>query len=220
MYLPYYHFYFQELVSKGGSWDGLIALATFSAVIVALFGERFWEWWQRPIILINFDRKSERCYRSATIVTDQLQDQPEPFNMVLRWYFRLKVTNTGLSTVRNLRAKVELFDVEKNELADRFEPTLLNWIIGSAAIDLAPNEEDYLKFISQALIPHDIKYKLRIEISNHEPRGIAWDRYLRPYKLRVTFHADNLSKSVIKFFKFNPSSKEDEPGQLEETVHW
>lgn len=220
MYFPLHHFYLQDkFISNGGIWGGLIAMSTLAAVIVALFGERFWEWWKRPIIKIEFNGQSERCHRWAIAPQDDRQDQGT-FNKVLMWYFRLRVSNNGLSTVRGLRAKVELYDVEKGELADRFEPTALNWITGSGSIDLAPKEDDYLNFISQALEPSDIKYKLRIEVADHSPRGIAWDRYVKPWKLRVAFHADNLPKPVIKFFKFTPPEEGEAIGKLEETSDW
>lgn len=193
-----------------------MGIVTLGAVIVALFGERFWEWWRRPIIEAQFDSQSERCYRMAIATPDSIFDQGT-FKEIKRQYFRLKVSNKGLSTVKGLRAKVELYDIDRSMLADRFEPNALNWITGSGSIDLAPGEDDYLNFISQALEPENVKYKLRIEVANHTLRGITWDRYLTAHILRVIFHADNLTKPVIKFFKFTPT---ESMGKLEESSSW
>ncbi len=145
-------------------------------------------------------------------------EQPT-FAEVKRQYFRLKVSNHGLSTVKGLRAKVELYDLTKRELADRFEPNALNWIIGSGSMDLAAGEYDYINLISQALEPENVKYKLRIEVENHALRGITWDRYLTPHKLQVTFYAENLPGPVIKYFEFIPSEGA-EAGSLLETSAW
>jgi len=238
MYWPYHHFYIQnQFIPKDNFWNIVIAFATLAAVLVALFNERFWAFWRRPIINAYFDRQLERCFRWAIVSEDSLMDQGVFLN-VKRQYFRLRVSNNGLTPVRNLKAKIELFDVEKNTLADRFEPTALNWIPGSQTIDLAPNEDSYLDLISQVLEPvgeadyfinfsngstvkkrAEIKYKLRLEIVDRAPRGIAWDRYLRTWKLRVSFYAENLQKPLIKFFEFVPSS-DGGIGKLEESSCW
>jgi hypothetical protein len=213
------------------SWDGLIAISTLAAVLVALFGERFWKWINRPVINVDYDVNSERCYRWAIREFDLLQDQYE-FMWVKRQYFRLRVTNTGKTTIHNLKAKIELYD-EDNNLADRFEPTELSWITDVKTIDLAPNEDSYLNVISQAIEPKDgkakyldqqlnrvecgtIKYKLRLEINNRTQRGIAWDRYLLRWKFRISFHADDLPKPIVKFYIFTPLG--DSPGKLEEDL--
>ena len=238
MYFPYHYSHIQSsVVSERGSWDGLIAIATLAAVVVALFGQRFWDWWRRPIVQVSFDKELERCYRWALAPREDLQDQGT-FTSVRRQFFRLKVENKGLTTVRGLRAKIELYDAVKHELADRFEPNELNWISGSDAVSLAPNEEEYLNLLAQVLEPtgeadyfvtnpdgstttnrSNIKYKLRVEIVNHSPRGIAWDRLLQDWKLRVSFHAENLEEPTVKFFKFTPAQNND-PGVLEESLGW
>jgi len=75
--------------------------------------------------------------------------------------------------------------------------------------------------VSQAVEQKDIKYKFTIEIANKESlRGIAWHRYLQPWKLKIVFYASNLTKPVKKYFEFTPNDSEDEPGELKETTAW
>jgi len=219
MHFPHYYLFQNQIANSGDSWDGWITVAAFLAVLVAIFGERFWAWWRRPIIEASFNHESERCFRWAIASPDFIFDQGN-FEKIKRQYFRLKVSNRGLSAVRGLRAKVELCDTNKSELADRFEPNALNWVTGSGAMDLASGEYDYINLISQALEPDNVKYKLRIEVANYALRGITWDRYLTPHKLQVTFYAENLPKPVIKFFKFTPPEEGEVIGKLEETSGW
>lgn len=189
-----------------------ISLATFLAVIVALFGERIRWWLFGPRISMKFDRDNERCFRWAIVPTDQLQDQGL-LNNVKRQYFRLQVVNRGSTIAHRLKAKVELY-FANNDLADRFEPSTLHWVSGLDAVDLAPKEDWYLDLLSQVIEPESAKYKLRVELANKTPRGIAWDRYLETYILKVSLHGENLPKPVIKFFRFNPV--EGRAGHLEE----
>jgi len=189
-----------------------ISVSTFLAIVVALFGERIRWWLYGPSICVKFDRKNERCFRWAIVLNDQLQDQGV-LNNVKRQYFRLRVNNCGFTTARQIKAKVELYFADRN-LADRFEPSTLHWISGLDALDLAPKEDWYLDLLSQVIDPLSAKYKLRIELANKTPRGIAWDRYLETYILKVSLHAENLPSPIIKFFRFNPV--EGQPGHLEE----
>jgi len=88
------------------------AIATFLAVIIALFGERFWEWLRRPKLHIEFDKESERCFRWAISPEEYRQDQGL-FYSVRIWYFRLKVVNTGSTNIKGLIAKVDLYILKK-----------------------------------------------------------------------------------------------------------
>ena len=220
-----------KVVSGAGIWEILTATGTILAVVVAVFQETFWKYWRRPILKVVFDANLERCFRFAVIPLDNIQEQPT-FQNVWRQYFRLQIVNTGLSAVSHLKAKVELFDAITGDLADRFEPSLLRWIVGGSSVDLAAGEEDYLNLVSEVINPKsgdyltrnsssnvvinpiiDINYRMRLELANMSERGIAWDRHLQEWKLQVTFYGDNLVKPVIKFFKYVPSEN-GEPGNL------
>ena len=71
-------------------------LATFSVFFVALFGETFWDWIKRPKIFLKFDKASDRCFRQATVLEDEIQNERDsPFKNVKRAFYRLKVKNGG-----------------------------------------------------------------------------------------------------------------------------
>jgi len=193
-----------------------IAGSTFLAVIVALFGEKFRRWFDRPRIVLEFNRASERCFRWAIVPRDTLQDQGE-FTNVKRQYFRLRVTNQGFTVARKLKAKIELY-FSNEDLADRFEPSPLQWISGLEIVDLAPREDEYLNLVSQVMEREDVKYKLRIELAYKTPRGIAWDRYLDSWILKVSIHGENIYAPIVRFFRFDPAQEKNQPGKLEE-VH-
>ncbi len=70
-----------------------VLFVMFFAVIVALFGEKFREWLKRPKISLEFDKKSDRCFREATVPSDNIQkEQYSPFVNVTRVYYRLMMS--------------------------------------------------------------------------------------------------------------------------------
>jgi hypothetical protein len=72
-----------ELVGKGGDiWPLLGALATFLAVIVALFGSAFWEWVRRPSLTLS----------EASNIVSMLGSGQDPGSVPA---FVLNVTNDG-----------------------------------------------------------------------------------------------------------------------------
>lgn len=189
----------------------VIALITLCAVLVALFGQRFWNWFDRPKINVLFDRESERCFRWAQVGLCNIQDEGRHQN-VTKQYFRLKVTNKG-GFAKKLKVKVDLLDKRKR-LTDRFEPSALSWITGESTVDLAREESEYVNLISQVIAsPTQITNRLTLEISNTSPRGIAWDRSLDVYYLKIVIHGENF-EPVTKMFRFRPDKVLSKPGYL------
>lgn len=187
-----------------------IALATFFAVLVALFGERLWRWIDRPKIYLTFDRASDRCFRWADVALDNVQDEERHLN-VKRQYFRLKVENKG-GIAKNLRIRVDI--LKGNKELERFEPSTLLWISGREREDLANGESEYTNFISQVLhSPTKIDNRLRIEIFNAKERGIAWDRPLDQYNYKIIVYGDNLTPKIF-LAKFTPNRNINTPGKL------
>lgn len=191
----------------------IIALSALLAVIAALFGETIRLWLYGPRIIIEFDKENERCFRGAIVVKDIIQDQSGIFENVKRQYFRLRVANKGLTVARQLKAKVELYFPD-GSLADRFEPSFLRWVSGQEFIDLATEEEEYLNLISQVIDQRINGYRLRVELSNMALRGIAWDRGLSDWVLKVSVHGENINAPIVRFFQFNPLKDENQPGNL------
>jgi len=190
----------------------LIALVTLLAVLVALFKDRFWNWWDRPRISVSFDKISDRCYRWAEVTRDNIQDEGQHLH-VKRQYFRLKVENKG-GLVKRLRVRVDMFDSRNNEV-ERFEPSELLWISGKEQMELARGESEYVNFLSQVIYsPTQISNRLRVELHNASERGIAWDRKLTVYNFRLTVYGDNI-KPQTHFARFTPRKEADKPGKLE-----
>jgi hypothetical protein len=190
-----------------------ISAITLSAVIVALFGQRFWDWKDRPKIEINYDEKSDRCYRLAIVYNDEIQEQYSVVSAVSRQYYRLKIKNNGNTTAKGLKVKVELYN-NKNKLADRFEPTLLSWVGGVSSVDLASGEDWYVDFLSQVTGPEAIKNRLRIEIKDKTPKGIAYDREIVSWILNVSVFGENINQVISKTFIYKPAKEYFKPGTL------
>lgn len=200
-------FQFQNI--KSSSYDFWIALGTLGAVIVALFGERFWKLIEGPRIKIEFDKDSERCFRWA-IATPNIQDEGVIRN-VKKYYFRLKITNTG-GVAKKLRVRADIKDKNGNEV-ERFEPSTLRWINGKEETDLLRGESEYVNLLSQLVDHPEIRNRLTIEISDNSPRGIAWDRKLDIYKYSVTVYGENINPVSIHA-KFTPNHDITKPGNL------
>jgi hypothetical protein len=184
---------------------------TFLAVIVALFGERLWRWWDQPKISVSFNKSSDRCFRSAIVPQCSIQDEGSFLN-VSKQYFRFKIANNGGPALK-VRIKVDVLDENMNEVP-RFEPSALSWILGSATIDLARGEAEYTNFLSQILNYPEIQNRITVEINDKNPRGIAWDRPLIAHNFRITIYGDNISPKTYSV-KFTPAKNLLEPGELE-----
>lgn len=183
---------------------------TFCAVIVALFGERFWRWLDRPKIEISFDKNSDRCFRWADVQLCNIQDEGQKAN-VRKQYFRLRITNKGRFAKR-LRVRVDIKDKAGKEV-ERFEPSTLQWINRKEENDLLNGESEYVNFLSQIINHPDIKNRLTVEIFDTSPRGIAWDRELETYKYTITVFGENI-KPVSINATFVPNKDKTIPGNL------
>ena len=202
-------------------------VATFSVVFVALFGATFRDWIKRPKIFLKFDKASDRCFRQATVLEDEIQNERDsPFKNVERAYYRLKVKNEG-GLAKNVKVKIDIFDSEENEIP-YFEPSLLNWISEHEKEDLTKDEEDYVNICSQVISPHQeplqkergkeevtISKRLRIELFDKNPRGIIWDLPLDNYIFKIIIHGDNI-KPVVKNFEFKKPASDTQLGDLVE----
>ena len=199
-----------ELLTIADKIQVSLASITLLAVIVALFGERFWRLIDRPKIEISFNRNSDRCFRWADVLQDNVQDEGVHMN-VRRQYFRLKVKNNG-GLARNLRIRVDVF--RGDEELERFEPSTLLWISGHEREDLANGESEYINFLSQVLqSPTRIGNRLRIEVFNAAEGGIAWDRPLARYNYKIVVYGDNIGPKTF-IARFTPNTDINIPGRL------
>lgn len=186
---------------------------TFLAILVALFNQSIQHFIDEPIIKVEFDKKSDRCYRTA-VSRDNIMEFGT-FS-VERQYFRLKITNNGLGTAKRVRVIVDLFNKNKNE-EERFEPNCLNWITGEKEIDIASGETTYINLLShitKVLPPDDKKqfpnnfFVIRLQLFDLiRLRGLAWDKDKETYYIKVITHGDNINAKTY-WFKYIPDEKE------------
>ncbi|MCW8965486.1 MAG: hypothetical protein OQK82_02180 [Candidatus Pacearchaeota archaeon] len=90
---------------------------TLFAVLVALFGNSFWSWWNRPKIKFSFEN-------NLPYVVQGLRD-----GISIVFYFRARITNKGNTVAKNCRAKViSVIPENKEQLSSlSFEPDNLKW---------------------------------------------------------------------------------------------
>ena len=191
---------------------GCGAIATFLAILVALFGKRIQDWIDRPIIKVYFELTSDRCFRNAIPIRDDIQE----FHDIMtkkRQYFRLKVSNDGKSTAKRVRIILDLYYEDMKE-AERFEPNPLRWVTSNTEdIDIANKEITYINLLSQVTeiyepegpVPQNL-FVIRWEIFNMIPRGIAWDRVSRKYIIKLIVHGDNLEAKTY-WLQFIPDTR-------------
>ncbi len=104
--------------------DVVLASITFCAVIVALFGKTFWEWYNRP--KIKFYLKNDRPY----IINKYCRG-----GQSIK-YFRIKIKNEGNTKAINCYVKILSVTTKKNSM-NLIEPDKLKW--SSAPLDLRYN---------------------------------------------------------------------------------
>ncbi|MBI4004585.1 hypothetical protein HY358_00445 [Candidatus Roizmanbacteria bacterium] len=98
----------------------VIATITLFAVLVALFGQRFWKWKDKPQIGINFDEENSEFYH----LTDMhIIQNGAIIALIPTYYIRLKITNLGKTTLEN--AEVILEKVAPQQ--ERFMSLNLSW---------------------------------------------------------------------------------------------
>lgn len=89
----------------------VLAIITFLAVLVALFGQKFWDWWNRPKIKFSLKNQEPHIIFGYSNPMTKL--------------FRLKVINKGNTVAKNCRIKVlSVFPSPEEKF---FEPDILKW---------------------------------------------------------------------------------------------
>lgn len=82
----------------------IIALATLFAVIVALFGQRFWGWKDKPKVKVSFDENDPEFFHQTDMHI--IQNGRIAYS-IPTYYVRLKVTNLGKTTLENTEVVLE-----------------------------------------------------------------------------------------------------------------
>jgi len=187
---------------------------TLLALLVALFNQRFQNWLDRPVVEVDFDRNSDRCYRTANLRNDIIQEFSEVITKE-RQYFKLKVSNKGRGIAKKVRIIIDLFREDMSEV-ERFEPNCLRWITGDKEIDIASGETTYVNLLSHVLgiypledekpVPNNF-FVIRWEIYDFSARAIAWDRQRENYIIKLIIHGENV-KAKTHWFKYIPDGKD------------
>lgn len=113
-----------------GDWVQVsISVATFLAVLVALFGERLWRRKDRPKIKVYFDSKDSECYHRTDM---HIHQNGRIIESIPTYYIRLKVVNDGISTMENTEVVLERITPKP----DMFMSLNLSW----AGFNLPPND--------------------------------------------------------------------------------
>lgn len=107
----------------------IIAIATFLAVLVALFGERLWKKNDKPKIDVYFDPKDPECYHLTNM---HIQQSGQIIESIPTYYIRLKIVNSGVATMENTEVVLEGIDPKP----DRFMSLNLSW----AGFNVPPND--------------------------------------------------------------------------------
>jgi len=91
-------------------WTVYLTVATFAAVLVALFGERFWRWYTRPIFNIRC-----MCQKLFVLMGEQQQRVPA-------YYLRLRVTNAGRTTASHVQVRIQTLERISTSGKDNRQP--------------------------------------------------------------------------------------------------
>jgi len=95
--------------------DALVII-TFLAVIVALFGRKFWDWWNRPKIKLGLNKFPPHMIQIVGRQSNLLQ------------YYRLKIINDGKTIAKNCQVKlVSVIPPKKKSIFSLVEPDKLKW---------------------------------------------------------------------------------------------
>ena len=172
------------------------AWITLIAVLVALFQQKFWDWWNKPVIIFGLSNFSPH------IVTDY-------GNPTMTKYFRLRVINTGRTTAKNCQIKILSVNpmnkqlnfplIEPDKLKWSSAPTDSRYSIPREKLDISPHGGwefcDIFKLESTHLV--DIKFQSlgRREVSIREE-----------YLLKIEISGDNFDPKIAYIKTINPQN--------------
>lgn len=199
-------------------FNGLTALGTVSAVLVALYLELIKNWLKRPILNVTFKNKPR--WKVETVV---LNNVPLP-----AIWFRIKVENKGKTLAEGVKGKlIEIYHPDGKTRREDIDPMELHWTgIKSPTIDLIPEEFEYLdifhvyKEIDQSRYKNVLSEKglqesddfwqldrLHLYTTDRTPRNVTFDPERDDYFLRITIHSAN-ADSVQKTYRIRNSKKD------------
>ncbi len=106
-------------------WVGVVSTAiTLLAVLVALFGQKCWEWFNRPKVFVGISDKSPHVVINVTGNGSEIVK-----------YIRLRIKNEGNTILKNCHIRlISVVSESKKDKPSEVEPDRLDW--SSAPLDM------------------------------------------------------------------------------------
>lgn len=178
--------------------DLLMMIATFLVVIVALFGERFWEWIRRPRIRLYFYTR----YPFIKEVDDPL---PTGHKRKRKW-IRIYVENKGKSVANSCECWLEelkYFDSKEYRDCIPFDPIVLHWV-GYPIPENAQYTKEWVTndIASESKTLVDIGYivehslDLNLLSSIQIIRGVRYQWLAGKYRFKIVVYGKNIKPEI------------------------
>jgi len=124
------------------SWTAVGAISTSLAVIIALFGDK--------IKAIFWGPKLDIQHENRIPFNKYAKFSDESGKEYIGYYLRLKITNSGGSTLKGVYGKLNKVEYDgKNSSIDTFDPCVLRWV-GTQKCepqDLSAKDTDYMDVV-------------------------------------------------------------------------
>jgi len=145
-----------EIVAAVGT--AAAAVATFFAVLVALFGREWWDRRHRPILEISYESREPYCRDTQIII-----ETHGAKSTVGAYWVRVKVMNEGRATAKGCKGKmIAVYNDDGNLRQDR-DPMLLRWAgmppdQALHPLDLARGESQFLDVVFARADDHEFAF--------------------------------------------------------------
>ncbi|OGJ16390.1 MAG: hypothetical protein A2632_02850 [Candidatus Pacebacteria bacterium RIFCSPHIGHO2_01_FULL_46_16] len=158
----------------------IIAVITLLAVLVALFGNRLWKWFDRPKIIVDFDDNNPEFFHQTEM---HIHQNGQIIKSVPTYYIRLKVTNAGKDTLEN--AEVVLEKVIPQQ--EKFMSLNLSWAgFISASNDITrtvriPRKQSRIIDVIEVMKPQETK-ELAMNLNQNDTDKKRYEAYSKGFR--------------------------------------
>lgn len=172
-----------------------VAVATFLAVLVALFGRDLWGRRHAPILQIGYDPREPYCRDTPMIV----ENHGAKSTVDSHW-LRVRITNKGRSTARSCKGKMIAIYGPDGVPRDDRDPMLLRWSStpGDKAFEALDLARDEWQFLDVAYAQDNLAFALIAA----EPTPAGFPKTLeaeRSHRVKIAVYADNAEPSTAEF---------------------
>ncbi|MGD0115011.1 MAG: hypothetical protein ABSC13_03270 [Dehalococcoidia bacterium] len=190
-------------VTQGTStWEAVAAIgaiaaavATFLAVLVALFGRELWDRRRRPILQIDYDPCEPFCRYTIMAIGNSTAS-----SLVNSHWIRVGVTNKGRGTARACKGKMLAVYGPDGSARDDRDPMLLRWSSMPSTkefepLDLARDERQPLDVVYTQGQPGGA-----FVAAEPTPAGFSKTLEAGPtHRVRLAVYADNAEPKTAEF---------------------